>query len=111
AARLVHDQDIPGIPTRGFNVLRLLDFLDVNPVIDLVGFDFYETGPYRIKEAMGLAVSPMHSHQDGKAWGMSHAPSSDEMRISLRGARSPPWLQRPTRPRRDAGSPSPRTST
>ena len=83
-ARFVDDQDIPGIPTSGFNVLRLLDFLDVNPVIDLIGFDFYETGPYRIKEAMGLAVSPMHSYQYEKAWVLSHARSSDEMRISLR---------------------------
>jgi hypothetical protein len=83
-ARFVDDQEIPGIPTSGFNVLRLLDFLDVNPVIDLVGFDFYETGPYRLKEAMGLAVSPMHSYQYEKAWVLSHARSSDEMRISLR---------------------------
>jgi hypothetical protein len=83
-ARLVDDQEIPGIPTSGFNVLRLLDFLDVNPVIDLIGFDFYETGPYRIKEAMGLAVSPMHSYGYEKAWVSSRASSSDEMRISLR---------------------------
>jgi hypothetical protein len=83
-ARFVDDQEIPGIPTSGFNILRLLDFLDVNPVIDLIGFDFYETGPYRLKEAMGLAVSPMHSYQYEKAWVFSHATSSDEMRISLR---------------------------
>jgi hypothetical protein len=83
-ARFVDDQEIPGIPTSGFNVMRLLDFLDVNPVIDLIGFDFYETGPYRLKEAMGLAVSPMHSYEYEKAWVFGHARSSDEMRISLR---------------------------
>jgi hypothetical protein len=83
-ARFVDDQEIPGIPTSGFNVLRLLDFLDVNPVIDLIGFDFYETGPYRLKAAMGLAVSPMHSYQYEKDWVLNHARSFDEMRISLR---------------------------
>jgi hypothetical protein len=83
-ARFVDDQEIPGIPTSGFNVLRLLDFLDVNPVIDLIGFDFYETGPYRLKAAMGLAVSPMHSYQYEKEWVLSRARSRDEMRISLR---------------------------
>jgi hypothetical protein len=83
-ARYVDDQEIPGIPTSGFNMLRLLDHLDVNPVIDLVGFDFYETGPYRLKEAMGLAVSPQHAYQYEKAWVLTHATSSDEMRISLR---------------------------
>jgi hypothetical protein len=83
-ARFVDDQEIPSIPTSGFNVLRLLDFLDVNPVLDLIGFDFYETGPYRLKEAMGLAVSPMHSYTYEKDWVLSRARSSDEMRISLR---------------------------
>jgi hypothetical protein len=83
-SRFVDDQEIPGIPTSGFNVLRLLDFLDVNPVIDLIGFDFYETGPYRLKAAMGLAVSPMHSYQYEKEWVLGRARSRDEMRISLR---------------------------
>ena len=82
--RYVDDQEIPGIPTTGFNMLRLLDHLDVNPVIDLIGFDFYETGPYRLKEAMGLAVSPMHSYAYEKTWVLDRATSSDEMRISLR---------------------------
>jgi hypothetical protein len=82
--RYVDDQEIPGIPTSGFNMVRLLDHLDVNPVIDLVGFDFYETGPYRLTEAMRLPVSPQHSYQYEKAWVLSHATSSDEMRISLR---------------------------
>lgn len=83
-ARLVNDQELPGIPTSGFNILRLLDFLDVSTAIDLFGFDFYETGPYRVKEAMKLAVAPIHSYDYEKEWVLSRATSRDEMRISLR---------------------------
>ena len=73
-----------GIPTTGFNMLWLLDFLDVSPKLDLIGFDFYESGAYRVQEAMKLAITSVHEYTSEKAWVMDRARSVSDMRISLR---------------------------
>ncbi|MFJ1973341.1 glycosyltransferase family 29 protein [Streptomyces sp. NPDC087903] len=73
-----------GIPTTGFNMLWLLDFLDVSPTLDLIGFDFYETGAYRVQEAMKLAITSVHEYTSEKAWVMQRAQDVTDMRISLR---------------------------
>ncbi|TVZ93448.1 glycosyltransferase family 29 protein [Streptomyces sp. BK340] len=73
-----------GIPTTGFNMLWLLDFLDVSPTLDLIGFDFYESGAYRVQEAMKLAITSVHEYTSEKAWVMERAQSVTDMRISLR---------------------------
>ncbi|MGV9450710.1 glycosyltransferase family 29 protein [Streptomyces sp. NPDC003635] len=73
-----------GIPTTGFNMLYLLDFLDVSPKLDLIGFDFYESGAYRVQEAMKLAITSVHEYTSEKAWVMERAQSVTDMRISLR---------------------------
>ncbi|MFG2603677.1 hypothetical protein ACGFT2_09030 [Streptomyces sp. NPDC048514] len=73
-----------GIPTTGFNMLWLLDFLDVSPKLDLIGFDFYESGAYRVPEAMKLAITSVHEYTSEKAWVMDRAQSVTDMRISLR---------------------------
>ncbi|MEV0176761.1 glycosyltransferase family 29 protein [Streptomyces sp. NPDC050803] len=73
-----------GIPTTGFNMLYLLDFLDVSPKLDLIGFDFYESGAYRVQEAMKLAITSVHEYTSEKAWVMDRAQSVTDMRISLR---------------------------
>ncbi|MFI6939453.1 glycosyltransferase family 29 protein [Streptomyces sp. NPDC050418] len=79
-------EHLPGIPTSGFNMAWLLDFLDVSPAIDLIGFDFYESGAYRLQEAMKLAITNVHAYGSEKAWVMERAQSvsGDGMRISLR---------------------------
>jgi len=73
-----------GIPTTGFNMLWLLDFLDVSPTLDLIGFDFYESGAYRVPEAMKLAITSVHEYTSEKDWVMQRARSVSDMRISLR---------------------------
>ncbi|MEV0642835.1 glycosyltransferase family 29 protein [Streptomyces sp. NPDC050619] len=73
-----------GIPTTGFNMLYLLDFLDVSPTLDLIGFDFYESGAYRVQEAMKLAITSVHEYTSEKEWVMQRAQSVTDMRISLR---------------------------
>ncbi|MEU6553952.1 glycosyltransferase family 29 protein [Streptomyces sp. NPDC046915] len=73
-----------GIPTTGFNMLWLLDFLDVSPKLDLIGFDFYESGAYRVQEAMKLAITSVHEYTSEKAWVMERAQSVSDMRIALR---------------------------
>ncbi|MGW2931936.1 hypothetical protein ACWDA7_08720 [Streptomyces sp. NPDC001156] len=74
----------PGIPTSGFNMLWLLDFLDVSPTLDLIGFDFYESGAYRIDAAMKMPITSVHEYTSEKAWVMERAQSVSGMRISLR---------------------------
>ncbi|MFC3578421.1 glycosyltransferase family 29 protein [Streptomyces yaanensis] len=74
----------PGIPTSGFNMLWLLDFLDVSPTLDLIGFDFYESGAYRIAEAMKMPITSVHEYTSEKAWVMERAQNVSGMRISLR---------------------------
>lgn len=73
-----------GIPTSGFNMLWLLDFLDVSPTLDLIGFDFYESGAYRIDAAMKMPITSVHEYTSEKAWVMERAQSVSGMRISLR---------------------------
>lgn len=73
-----------GIPTTGFNMLWLLDFLDVSPTLDLIGFDFYESGAYRVPEAMKLAITSVHEYTSEKDWVMRRARSVSDLRISLR---------------------------
>ncbi|MGW6223012.1 glycosyltransferase family 29 protein [Streptomyces olivaceus] len=73
-----------GIPTTGFNMLFLLDFLDVSPKLDLIGFDFYESGAYRVPEAMKLAITSVHEYTSEKEWVMQRAQHVTDTRISLR---------------------------
>ncbi|MFF5182657.1 glycosyltransferase family 29 protein [Streptomyces sp. NPDC000345] len=77
-------EQFEAIPTSGFNMLWLLDFLDVSPTLDLIGFDFYESGAYRLPEAMKLAITNVHAYGSEKAWVMERAQSVSGMRISLR---------------------------
>ncbi|MBN3929059.1 hypothetical protein IQ279_05295 [Streptomyces verrucosisporus] len=56
-------------PTTAFTVLRLLDFLDVCPVVDLIGFGL--PGPGRLRPAE-------------RAWAEARAEDSTRTRISLR---------------------------
>ncbi|MGA6171368.1 hypothetical protein ACPEIF_14105 [Streptomyces sp. NPDC012600] len=72
------------IPTSGFNMLWLLDFLDVNPRLDLIGFDFYESGAYRLPAAMRMPITSVHEYTSEKAWVMERAQSVTDMRICLR---------------------------
>ncbi|MFD6415072.1 hypothetical protein [Streptomyces sp. NPDC060194] len=74
----------PSIPTSGFNMLWLLDFLDVSPTLDLIGFDFYESGAYRLAGAMKMPITSVHEYTSEKAWVMERARSVTDMRISLR---------------------------
>lgn len=73
-----------GIPTTGFNMLFLLDFLDVSPTLDLIGFDFYESGAYRVPEAMRMPITSVHEYTSEKEWVMRRAQRVTDMRISLR---------------------------
>ncbi|WP_432058721.1 glycosyltransferase family 29 protein [Streptomyces sp. bgisy022] len=77
-------EEWPGIPTTGFNMLFLLDFLDVSPVLDLIGFDFYESGAYRVPEAMRLPITSVHEYTGERDWVMRRARHVTDLRISLR---------------------------
>ncbi|WP_156162168.1 glycosyltransferase family 29 protein [Demequina iriomotensis] len=83
-AQLVGDTTHPDLPTTGFNVIRLLDFLDVSAAIDLIGFDFYEGGTFRLDEAMHLPVVDVHQYSVEKEWVLDRAVSVDGPIISLR---------------------------
>ncbi|TDC13503.1 hypothetical protein E1265_27875 [Streptomyces sp. 8K308] len=72
------------IPTSGFNMLWLLDFLDVNPRIDLIGFDFYASGAYRLPAAMKLPIASVHGYQSEREWVMERAREITDTRIALR---------------------------
>ncbi|MGW1427118.1 hypothetical protein ACWD6K_00640 [Streptomyces sp. NPDC002431] len=74
----------PAIPTSGFNMLWLLDHLDVSSRIDLIGFDFYESGAYRLADAMKMPITSVHEYTSEKAWVMERAQDVTDMRIRLR---------------------------
>ena len=82
--QLVDDTVHPDIPTTGFNMTRLLDFLDVSTAIDLIGFDFYESGAFRLQEAMSLPIAAAHNYSAEKAWVLAHAAAVNGPITSLR---------------------------
>jgi hypothetical protein len=82
---LINPWDKFRTPTAGFNLLRLLLHLDVNPVIDLYGFDFYASGSSRLKGAMSIAHSPAHNSAAEKAWVYEHATAVEEHLIRMKG--------------------------
>ena len=60
-------------PTTGFNMMRLLLALDVSTTIDLVGFDFYDSGTLRLKEAEWIPLSAAHHSEAERDWVMANA--------------------------------------
>jgi hypothetical protein len=77
-------EEWPAIPTSGFNMLWLLDHLDVSPRIDLIGFDFYATGAYRLSGAMKLPIADVHAYRREREWVAARTRHTDEMRTALR---------------------------
>jgi tetratricopeptide (TPR) repeat protein len=76
----------PEKPSSGLTMLWLLDFLDVSPTLDLIGFDFFESGAYRLDAAKKVPIGSVRAHSSEKAWVMERAQSisGNGMRISLR---------------------------
>lgn len=77
-------EDWPAEPTCGFNTLWLLDFLDVSPVLDLIGFDFHAGGVHRLQAAMRIPVPAAADSRREKDWVMERAQRVTDLRISLR---------------------------
>ena len=74
----------PPVPTAGFHTMWLIDFLDVSPRFDLIGFDFFTTGAYRLPAAMRLPVPAADRYTREKAWVMERAQHVNGPVISLR---------------------------
>jgi hypothetical protein len=74
----------PQVPTTGFNLMWLVDFLDVSPRFDLIGFDFFASGAWRLPEAMRLPVPAAADHSRERAWVMERAQHVNGPVISLR---------------------------
>ncbi|WP_327290577.1 hypothetical protein [Streptomyces sp. NBC_01198] len=68
--------------TCGFEMVWLLDFLDVSPRLDLIGFDFFATDPYRLPEASHIATPSDYTSE--KAWVMERAQHVTGPVIALR---------------------------
>ncbi|PRZ06536.1 glycosyl transferase family 29 (putative sialyltransferase) [Isoptericola sp. CG 20/1183] len=85
---LIGKDDPFKLPTAGFNLLRLLLHLDVCPVVDLIGFDFYRSGMLRVEGAKAIPHSPGHDSSAEKEWIMAHAASVDAHVISMKKTRT-----------------------
>jgi hypothetical protein len=83
---LIAADDAFRLPTAGFNLLRLLLHLDVSTAVDLVGFDFYETGKLRLPAAMDIPHSPGHDSGSEREWVMARAHRITPMVISMKAA-------------------------
>lgn len=83
-ANLLGEMDVVDVPTSGFNLMRLVDFLDVSTRIDLVGFDFNASGAYRLDAAMSLPVARVHDYSAERDWVMKNATEVGDLVISLR---------------------------
>jgi hypothetical protein len=81
---LLGETDVVDVPTSGFNLMRLVDFLDVSTKIDLIGFDFNATGAYRLDSAMSLPVAAAHDYSAERHWVMENATEVGDLVISLR---------------------------
>lgn len=74
----------PHPPSCSFEAMWLIDFLDVSPRLDLIGFDFHRTGPYRLPDAMPIPVASAEANTSQKEWVMQRAQNVDGAVISLR---------------------------
>jgi hypothetical protein len=81
---MIGETEMVDVPTSGFNLMRLVDFLDVSTKIDLIGFDFNTSGAFRLESAMSLPVARAHDYSAERDWVMKHATSVDDLVISLR---------------------------
>jgi hypothetical protein len=81
---LISKDDPFSLPTAGFNMLRLLLHLDVCPVVDLVGFDFYRSGMLRVAGAETIPHSTGHNSGAEQEWIMAHAATTDSHVISMK---------------------------
>jgi len=81
---LLGETDLVDVPTSGFNLMRLVDFLDVSTKIDLIGFDFNASGAYRLDSAMSLPVARAHDYLAERDWVMKNATEVGDLVISLR---------------------------
>lgn len=81
---LIGEDDPFKLPTAGFNMLRLLLHLDVCPVVDLVGFDFYRSGMLRVDGAQSIPHSSGHDSRAEQEWIMAHAAATDSHVISMK---------------------------
>ncbi len=82
-AKLVNDRSGLGLPTSGFNMLRLLHFLGVCGEINLVGFDFYREGILRVPEAEALPLAEAHNVSDEELWILQRQISHDGITRSI----------------------------
>ncbi|MFI0895738.1 hypothetical protein [Streptomyces sp. NPDC020983] len=71
----------PGL-TCGFEAVWLLDFLDVSPRLDLFGFDFFTTGPFRLAEAPAATAPAGYTRE--RDWILARAQHVRGPVISLR---------------------------
>jgi hypothetical protein len=74
----------PQEPTCSFEAMWLLDFLGVNPRLDLIGFDFHRTPPFRLPGAASIPVAGQEAAASQKAWVMERARNVAGPVISLR---------------------------
>lgn len=81
---LLGETDVVDVPTSGFNLMRLVDFLDVSTKIDLIGFDFNASGAYRLDSAMSLPIAKAHDYSAERDWVMRNATEVGDLVISLR---------------------------
>ena len=81
---LLGETGVVDVPTSGFNLMRLVDFLDVSTKIDLIGFDFNASGPYRLDSAMSLPVARAHDYSAERDWVMKNATEVGDLVISIR---------------------------
>ncbi|MGH0218067.1 glycosyltransferase family 29 protein [Sinorhizobium meliloti] len=59
---------VGGAPTSGFNMLRLFHLFSNYSELNLIGFDSYESGAYRLEDAMALPLAAIHNSVSEKKW-------------------------------------------
>lgn len=70
-------------PTVGFNILRTILHLGSARKVDLIGFDFYQSGMLRVAGAEKIAHSAAHNSAAEKEWVLSHAKARSGMIITM----------------------------
>ena len=71
--KLITEKTAVKTPTVGFNIMRLLHHYEVCAALDLIGFDFYESGMLRVEAAMSIAHSQAHNSVAERDWTLANA--------------------------------------
>lgn len=68
----INDSLTTKVPTTGFHVMRMCHYFGCCKELNLIGFDFYDSGILRLQEAENLPIATTHNYDAERLWVEAH---------------------------------------